>query len=79
MRVSSFLLITVSVACSTHLFQVKENNELYYLNHRQKWSKQHPQPVQKRQCLFILVTNLVDFRDVLQSFWANTKLEFVRI
>lgn len=42
-----FLLISASVICFTHLFQVKEQNQLYYLNCRQKWCKQHPEPGQK--------------------------------
>lgn len=42
-----FLLISARVICFTHLFQVKEQNQLYYLNCRQKWCKQHPEPGQK--------------------------------
>lgn len=67
-RVGFVLLITRTVACFTHFFQVKEHNQLNYLNCRQKWGKQHSEPGQKTECLFILVTNAVEFKDVLQHF-----------
>lgn len=67
-RVGFVLLITWTVACFTHFFQVKEHNQLHNLNCRQKWGKQHPEPGQKTECLFILVTNVVEFKDVLQHF-----------
>lgn len=74
-----FLLISARVICFTHFFQVKEHNQLHYLNCRQKWCKQHPEPGQKTDRVLLPFRYESGFLGCAAEFRATTKWEFVHI